>query len=533
MYKVSIYNDGDETIIHSPFVNDLKIADGKVKTEINKIEFFNFTFYMNSPAYGQVHPLTTLVKVLDIKRNEYVFEGRILAPSDDMGTDGLHSTSFDCEGELAYLHDSQQRHLEFRGTPTELMSEILNYHNTQVEDYKHFEVGNIEVTNSTNNLYIYLSAEEDSFESMESKLIDSLGGELRIRKENGIRYLDLLENIGEDKETEIRIAKNLKSMSRDVDPTEIITRLTPLGTRIESTDEKATDASQARLTIESVNNGLSYLDDDNLIALFGVQGGSKTWDDVTDVNNLLTKGQGFFANQKTARTQYQISAADLSIIGLAIDQFSVGNTHPVYNPIMGVDERLRVIGKTIDINAPESDSLTIGDKFKTLNEYQSDLNKSARQLVELESTVGKQSQTINNIKFELNEVDSAVQQVQLTLSESDLPALEQAVEDLNTAINNLDDAVNDIPVYDPATTTTDGLMASTDKVKLDGLANYDPATELNDGLMSNEDKAKLNLITILNNTNIDDLKAKLDLITVIDPVDLNNIVSRLETLENA
>ena len=70
-------------------------------------------------------------------------------------------------------------------------------------------------------------------------------------------------------------------MTRDIDPSEIITRLTPpLGARIASEDENATDASEARLTIESVNSGLPYIDRPDLISVFGIQGGSETWDDI-------------------------------------------------------------------------------------------------------------------------------------------------------------------------------------------------------------------------------------------------------------
>src|SRR5699024_3053889 len=152
----------------------------------------------------------------------------------DMADDGLHSYSYECEGELGYLHDSQQKHLEFRGTPEELVIELLTYHNSQVEPYKHFEPGIVEVTTSTDNLYVYTSAESTTFEEIDDKILGRVGGELRIRKENGIRYLDVLERVGEDKQTDIKIAKNLRAISQSVDPTEIITRLTPLGTRIES-----------------------------------------------------------------------------------------------------------------------------------------------------------------------------------------------------------------------------------------------------------------------------------------------------------
>jgi len=495
-----------DTVIHSQHADELKLETGTIKKEINKIDYFSMSFFLNNPAYGKLKPFKTFVNVLNLKTGKYEFEGRVLGPSDSMDTTGLHTAAYECEGELGYLHDSQQRHLEFRGTPLELFTTILNYHNSQVEPYKHFQVGQVTVTNSTNNLYLYLSAEKDSYETIKEKLLDNIGGELRIRKENGVRFLDCLERVGEDKNTEIKIAKNLISLSRDVDPTNIITRLTPLGTRVESEDETSTDASQTRLTIESVNGGLPYIDNEALKAEFGIQGGSVTWDDVTIASNLLTKGQEYLNTQKVALTQYQIGALDLFLIGLDIDYLDVGNSHPVKNPIMGIDERLRIIGKTLDINSPQNAALTIGDKFKTLNEYQSDLNKSAQQVVELENIVNLQSKRISGLQAEIDAVNNAVGDINQSIIDSDLPGLEQAITSLEEAIDDLNTSIGNIPIYDVATPTSNGLMSSPDKTKLD-------------------------LISVLSVIDLDELKAKLDLITVVQAVDLDDLVSRVTVLE--
>lgn len=505
-----IINDGVETVIHSPHANELKLETGTIKKEINKIDSFNMSFFLNNPAYGKLKPFKTLINVLNTKTLEYEFEGRILNPKGNMADDGLHSYSYECEGELGYLHDSQQKHLEFRGTPEELVIELLTYHNSQVEDYKKFYPGIVEVTTSTDNLYVYTSAESTTFEEIDDKILGRVGGELRIRKENGIRYLDILERVGEDKTTKIKIAKNLRSISQDVDPTEIITRLTPLGTRVESEDEGATDASQARLTIESVNNGIPYIDRQDLIAEFGIQGGSVTWDDITLPSRLLTAGQNWMNNQKVALYQYEISALDLSLIGLDIDNFDVGNSYPVINPIMGIDDRLRIIGKTTDINSPQDASLKFGDKFKSLDEYQADANKSARKVVELESVVSNQSARIGGLLEQMNNVNTEIGNVKQIITDSDLEELPNAINSLEQAITDLNDALDGIPIYDVATHTEDGLMASADKMKLDSLQNYSEATEFTTGLLSAEDKQKLNRITVTQNVSLDDIIARLE-----------------------
>src|SRR5690625_4116008 len=153
MYKVSIFNDGIETVIHSPHVNDLKLETGTIKKEVNKIDSFDIGFFMNNPAYGKLSPFKTLVNVLNTKTNQHEFEGRVLSPNESMDDTGLYDASYQCEGELGYLHDSVQRHLEYRGTPLKLFEQLLNYHNQQVEEYKKFEPGIMEVTTSTDNIY--------------------------------------------------------------------------------------------------------------------------------------------------------------------------------------------------------------------------------------------------------------------------------------------------------------------------------------------------------------------------------------------
>lgn len=448
MYEVTIINDSNETVIHTPYVDGVKLPSGMIKKGINLIDSFNFNFRMDNPGFNKIKPLKTLINVLNTKTGKYEFEGRVLGPSKNMDNSGLHSSSYECEGELGYLHDSVQKHLEFRGTPVELLTNIINYHNSQVESYKQFRVGKVTVTNSTNNLYLYLSAEKDTFDTIKEKLIDKLNSELQVRKVNGVRYLDLIGRIGEEKNTEIRIAKNLISMSCDIDPTEIVTRLTPLGARIESKEEGATDASEARLTIESVNNSLPYIDDPKGIKEFGVQGKSITWDDVTIASNLLVKGKEWLANQKTILTQYKLSAVDLYLIGLDIDYFEVGNSHPVINPVMGINEILRIVGKSLDINSPQGASLTIGDELKTLNQYQSDLKKSAQKVVDLQYTISRQNEKINSLSTSLVEAENLLQSLNKAIENADLQMIIQSVSDLNDALKQIEKEIQGLPTIE-------------------------------------------------------------------------------------
>src|SRR5699024_8952835 len=124
-----------------------------------------------------------------------------------------------------FLNHSRQRHGEYHDiTVKGFLQVIIDNHNRDVADDpidKTFELGIVEVDSSTGTLYRYLGY-ENTFETIKDKLLDRLGGELRVRKEDGVRYLDYIKSIGERKSTEIRLAKNLKSISKEVDPSSVI-----------------------------------------------------------------------------------------------------------------------------------------------------------------------------------------------------------------------------------------------------------------------------------------------------------------------
>ncbi|MEN0666904.1 phage tail spike protein [Caldifermentibacillus hisashii] len=498
MYKVTLINDGVEIVIHHPAFNDLKVQSGQIKQGINVADSFSFTILPNNPGYNLIRPLKTLITVENLKTGKIEFDGRILMPTESMSESGAFAKSFVCESELGYLNDSCQRHGEYHNmTVKEFLEVIIANHNADIahDDIdKTFKVGIVTVTDSNDSLYRYLGY-ENTFDTIDDKLISRLGGELRVRKENGVRYLDYLMEEKVVKPVEIRLAKNLKSITKEVDPGDIITRLIPLGERIKSEDESATDVSQARLTIASVNYGKDYIEDEEAKAVFGVITKSKAWDDITQPAILKTRGEQFLRENNRVKIKYTLTALDLFLIGLDTDSFEVGYYYPVVNPVMGINENLRVIGKTIDITKPTQNDLTVGDIFKKASQYQSDTNKSAQKVVDLQNTVNRQSQTIAALKTELTAVNEAVQEVQQTIAENDIPALEQAVADLQIVIANLQTAINNLPTYELATPTKDGLMPKSDK-------------------------AKLNLITATKSVNLDTLKTKLD-----------DLVRRVEVLE--
>lgn len=371
MFIVTITNGAENTIIHSDGTD--RISGGKVAKSINAVDSFSFTIYPNNAGYDLLKPLTTAVKVYDENTGKDIFIGRVLKCPDSMDEQGLICKSVTCEGRLGWLYDSVQPYVEYKmvGIRTVLAS-FISKHNTQVGDDKHISVGQVTVTGENN--YTYSVNWVSTMDAISEQLVGKFGGEIQLRDQDGKVYIDYLEHIGHGTDTKIELAVNLKTISREIDETSVITRLYPLGA-------KQTD-SEKRLTIGSVNGGKDYIEDSALVAKYGVISGTQTWDDVTQASILKTKATAFLKSANKTKKQYKITAVDLSTIDMNFEQFELGCWYRVVNLLMGIDEDLRIIGITINLDSPEQSELTFGDKFETMTGFMTAKTKSLQTAID-------------------------------------------------------------------------------------------------------------------------------------------------------
>lgn len=371
MFVVTITNGAENTIIHSDGTG--RISGGKIAKAINAVDSFSFTIYPNNAGYDLLKPLTTAVKVYDESTDKDVFIGRVLKCPDSMDERGLICRKVTCEGRLGWLYDSVQPYVEYKmvGIST-VLSSFLSKHNSQVGADKRIELGQVTVTASNN--YTYTANWDKTMDVIADKLVGKFGGEIQLRDKDGKVYLDYLESIGHGTDTTIELAVNLKTISREVDETAVITRLYPLGAKAED--------SEKRLTIGTVNGGKDYIEDSSLVAKYGVISGTQIWDDVTLASNLLSKGKEYLKSVNRAKVQYQITALDLSRIDKRFEQFELGCWYRVKNSIMGIDEDLRIVGISIDLDNPQASQLTFGDRFETLSGFMTAKTQSLQSAID-------------------------------------------------------------------------------------------------------------------------------------------------------
>lgn len=371
MHTVTIKNGIEKTTIHSDNLD--RISGGKVVKAVNAVDSFTFTIYPDNAGYDKLKPLTTSVTVTDDSTGKDIFIGRVLKCPDSMDEQGLICKTVTCEGRLGWLYDSVQPYVEYKmvGISTVLAS-FISKHNAQVGNDKHISVGQVTVTGENN--YTYSVNWVSTMDAISEQLVGKFGGEIQLRDQDGKVYIDYLEHIGHGTDTKIELAVNLKTISREIDETSVITRLYPLGAKL-------TD-SEKRLTIGSVNSGKDYIEDSALVAKYGVISGTQTWDDVTQASVLKTKATAYLKNANKAKKQYKITAVDLSTIDMNFEQFELGCWYRVVNPLMGIDEDLRIIGITINLDSPEQSELTFGDKFETMTGFMTVKTKSLQTAID-------------------------------------------------------------------------------------------------------------------------------------------------------
>lgn len=393
MFNVTITNNGIDTLIHGQGV---KLSSGKIVKGINSIDSFTFTMLPNNPGISLLHEFTTIVKVHNERKDRDEFVGRVLYTEDEMTNNGNISKTVTCESLLGYLCDSQQMYVaEKNWTVSELLTHLIACHNSQVEEHKQFKVGTITAKDNNDNLYLGVPR-ENTWDALNTRLIEKIGGEFQYRIEEDGLYLDYLSEIGETKETEIALSYNMKAITREKDPSSFVTRLIPLGAKLgEDTEE--------RLDITSVNGGKNYIDDADLIAVYGIHVGIQEWDDVKTATALLTKGRKWLTANNRVQVKYSITALDLSRIGLAYDDFVIGNYHPIKNVLLKIDDTARIIKQTIDVCNEVDSVFEVGDNFKTLSELQIEAQRAqAQNIAILEKTTKELGSGVTQTQQDLN-----------------------------------------------------------------------------------------------------------------------------------
>lgn len=458
MYRVTIYENATDkkgTVIHEPANFGNKLADGRLELSLEGlgISTFDFSININNPAYRKAEPVINLVTVRD--STGQIFKGRIAKITNAMSGEGKFVEKIFCEDQKAYLYDSTQKYFKPDIlTVQQFLEKILAEHNMQVENYKRIFLGTVTVRDEER---IYRNTGyRKTAEVLKDQLLDQLGGYFNLREINDRLYLDYLAEYGKTSTTPLQIARNLKSASREIDISELATRIVPLGKELEESNSKEIEGnfSRQKTTIETVNDGKNYLEDSELVKKFGVIQKTIELSSIEDKNLLKKSGEDYLRNQRLMLVTWTAEVIELGLIDKRYEIIQLGNSYPVANPYLYEKEILQVIEKKIDILNPQKIIVTIGTGKKTFSQYQLEYRGMKENIASLKSSIvsGKQvidqiqttvlpeyEQLLSNQQQELNLQNQLLQTQMDTIQNQEIRLSEQQekVEELFTIVKEI------------------------------------------------------------------------------------------------
>jgi hypothetical protein len=333
-------------------MNDRALLGLKATVGVNKGGMAEITMPPGHPAYNA---FTSYRSIVEISRdNELLFRGRALYPTDDF----YNRRTITCEGERCFLRDAVMRPYLYQDAPAVIFADVIGIYNAQVEASKQFQVGTVTITDA--NDYIRLESESaEQVADTVDKLVERCGGYIVFTTNaEGQRVINWYDTLGYRSSQAIEFGENLLDFSRTQSSTDLATRIIPYGAKNEETGE--------RVTIESVNDGLDFVEDADAVALRGVIARPVYWDDVTEPANLLTKAQQYLATSKMIITTLELAAVDLSVLGLDIDSLRVGDLIQVKSRPHSVDDSFLLRERTYDLLDPAQDKVVLGKDLATL-----------------------------------------------------------------------------------------------------------------------------------------------------------------------
>ena len=364
----------DENLIYDVRSNELALISPRLVLEDSKAGVFDFTVTPKHPYYDSINKMSSeiIVKEDGIE----IFSGRVSEETCDL----YKRKTIHCEGELAYLNDSIQEPAEYHNmTVRGYLEKLISIHNAKVDDKKRFKVGIVTVMDSNDSLYRYTNW-ESTLSVIKTDLMDSLGGHLRVRKENGIRYLDFLAEYPNTNSQEIRFGENLLDFSKNFDMSDLATVIIPLGAKRE---ESPIAALEAYTMITSMNDGKNYLQSDEAVKKYGRIEKVIKWDDVTVPENLKAKGQKYLKDTQFENMVLEVKAVDMHFKDANFEPVKLLDSIRVVSIPHGLDRFFPVTKLSIPLNQPSNAAFTLGTNVRlTLTDASKKENSELKKFIE-------------------------------------------------------------------------------------------------------------------------------------------------------
>lgn len=319
------------------------LVNARVETQLNDAGSFEFTLPPIHQFYDSPTILQSDVEVYE--DNKLVWYGRPL----EISTDFYNQKTIYCEGALGFFNDSIQRPTTYEDTLlSDFFRALISSHNAQVPSNRQFTVGDISITDK----YVWRQTDyETTLDCIHNMCLDTDGGYLIVRKEEGVNYIDWVGTLPETGDQPVQFALNMLDINQELNGADICTCVLPLGGTVEGTN--------TRLTIAEVNDGSDILESAEGVAQYGRVTKVKDWSDITDATELKTKAQEWLTDEQYDHLTINVEAAELAYLHGNYTAFSVGQMVHVTSTPHLIDKNLPITKISLDLSSAKK-QITIG-----------------------------------------------------------------------------------------------------------------------------------------------------------------------------
>lgn len=367
-------------------LQSLKLIEPRLVLEENAAGSLTFTVPPDHVAYNSLECMTTelIVTQDDIE----IWRGRIISEEVNF----WKCKKYVAEGELAYLNDSIQPPKKYvtgnasesgavgNTTVRSFLIALLNQHNSQVgSGGKQFTIGGVTVddgdTLDDSNAINRFTNYETTLACINEKLIQKLGGHLRIRHSGSTRYLDYYKDysqIGASDQV-IRFGSNLLDYVSNLESIDWVTAIVPRGKRLELDEaDQPVKGLEAYTNVTGVATdgnwhtlGSMFVKNQAMVNQYGFISAVVDWDQVTDANILKNKAKKYLQSVLFDQLCLEISAVDLHYLNPEIETLKLQETVRCISDVHEMDTSFPITKIEIDLVNPSNTKYTLGTKVST------------------------------------------------------------------------------------------------------------------------------------------------------------------------
>lgn len=505
--------------LHDQNVDDCLLVDLSLDAEENTCGYCDFTIYSSHPMYDKL-------KERDADNPITVYDGDILLFTGfiyELGKEFYLDGKVKCKGELDYLSESIVRPYStlqngYGSQPptsvTGYFEWLISQHNDQVKDNKRFTVGINQGASLDPNNYIYRESTKypTTWKEIGEKLLDDLGGYLRIRHEGDTRYIDYLSEWTDTNTQILDFGKNLTDYTQTDDSESIATFIVPLGARMSDTGysyndgyyqttDKAMSSEKEYYTksdngytkvsddVTSFEAGITYYEyfelfDESKLSLtitgledkeYDIEGYRKSGDiiycesavqkygwigvtyentDITTKEQLISKSIIALKELISPKRTIEIKAIDMHLVNPELKHIRIGEYVRVRSKPHNLDSYFLCTSIDLDLNNPENSTYTLGTTFDTLTGQQNKriklLNATINQTYEqAEKLTEKEKQNAQSANEALKKSNAATETATEAKNNTIVKVIDEyAVSDSTTDPPQTDEWSREAPAWE-------------------------------------------------------------------------------------